>query len=431
VPKKARIPVGCFPVVRFAQQGYDFERLIFMNCPQCGEVGCCHPEFLPPPISQSRPGIESGSGSTSADAAERKRIDSEIPGMPAAEAKDLNGSPASSDSSPAAGSEVRDGDAWRDELSERLNRYRARRKAPPPRYPSLSLRFENFESDPRANASRGSSLPPHSFETASNHALALDGLRQQPLSASESQVQSREVPRESAPPPIRQAIAPTPAHSRAERPSAKIIEFPRFAWGPPVPPPDQLAEPVSERPRILDVPEVEPPAPALGGITMEAVQQEEVEKKPGIDIPLESAPFRSRVVAALVDGIIISVASALFGFIFWKLAAVRPPQIQTLSLVVGIPCLFWAAYQYLLVVHGASTPGLRVAGLELTRFDGTLPSRSLRRWRVLAAWLSAVSVGLGYAWVFLDEDALCWHDRITHTYLAPRKRGAMDTAEHK
>ena len=109
----------------------------------------------------------------------------------------------------------------------------------------------------------------------------------------------------------------------------------------------------------------------------------------------------------------------------------RPPQIQTLSLVIGIPCLFWAAYQYLLVVHGASTPGWRVAGLELTRFDGTLPSRSLRRWRVLAAWLSAVSVGMGYAWVFLDEDALCWHDRITHTYLAPRKRGAMDTAEHK
>jgi hypothetical protein len=38
---------------------------------------------------------------------------------------------------------------------------------------------------------------------------------------------------------------------------------------------------------------------------------------------------------------------------------------------------------------------------------------------VLAACLSAVSAGMGYAWVFLDEDALCWHDRITHTYLAP------------
>ncbi len=29
---------------------------------------------------------------------------------------------------------------------------------------------------------------------------------------------------------------------------------------------------------------------------------------------------------------------------------------------------------------------------------------------------------MGYAWVFLDEDSLCWHDRITHTYLAPSAR---------
>jgi len=41
---------------------------------------------------------------------------------------------------------------------------------------------------------------------------------------------------------------------------------------------------------------------------------------------------------------------------------------------------------------------------------------------VLASWLSAVSAGMGYAWVFLDEDVLCWHDRITHTYLAPKRR---------
>jgi hypothetical protein len=34
---------------------------------------------------------------------------------------------------------------------------------------------------------------------------------------------------------------------------------------------------------------------------------------------------------------------------------------------------------------------------------------------------------MGYAWVFLDEDALCWHDRITHTYLAPKRQGTTET----
>jgi len=201
--------------------------------------------------------------------------------------------------------------------------------------------------------------------------------------------------------------------------TAKIIEFPRFAWAPPPPPLDQLAEPVIDRPRILEAPEVAPPPPALGGITIEPVQVAEPEKRLGIDIPLQSAPLGRRVVAGLIDGLIIAIASALFGYIFWKVTALRPPQLQLLGLAAGLPCLFWAAYQYLLIVYSARTPGQFLARLELKRFDGTPTTRSLRRWRVLASWLSAASLGMGYIWVFLDEDSLCWHDRITHTYLAP------------
>ena len=205
-------------------------------------------------------------------------------------------------------------------------------------------------------------------------------------------------------------------------PGAKIIEFPRFAWAPPVPPPDQLAEPVFDRPRILDVPEVSPPAPALGGITIEAEEREEAEKRPGIDIPLQSAPLGRRILAALVDGVIVAAASGLFGFIFWKIASFRPPAAQLLGLVGGGISLLWAAYQYLLIVYAGSTPGLQAARLELSRFDGTPVPRSLRRWRILASYLSAVSMGMGYIWVFLDEDVLCWHDRITRTYLAAKPR---------
>jgi RDD family protein len=311
---------------------------------------------------------------------------------------------------PHPSGEVRDDAAWRDELSARLNRYRSRRKVRPPRYPSLSLPFEAHESPTSANAAIRSSFSLHpACEPVSNHALALDGMRFDRSATAETETRA---------PAAETALQIRPTvHS-----GAKIIEFPGFAWGPPAPPPDQLAEPVSERPRILEVPEVAPPPPALGGITMEAAEHPEAEKRPGIDTPLQSAPLGRRLVAALVDGVIIATASALFGFIFWKVAAVRPPLVQILGLAAGIPWLFWAAYQYLLIVYSASTPGLRVAGLELALFDGTSTSRSLRRWRVLAAYLSAVSAGMGYAWVFLDEDALCWHDRITHTYLAPGRR---------
>jgi uncharacterized RDD family membrane protein YckC len=325
-----------------------------------------------------------------------------------------------------------DATAWRNELSARLNRYRSRRKVRPPRYPSLSLQFE-LPTNP--NATAGSSQL-SAFEPVSNHALALDELRRGPFSAAEAETEFRQPPPpETAPRPAHSPVghfAPSgsgngSAHASAH-PSAysgaKIIEFPGFAWGPPSPPPDQLAEPVSGRPRILEVPEVAPPPPALGGITIEAPEREEAERRPGIDIPLQSAPLGLRLVAALVDGLIVAAASAVFGVIFWKVAAVRPPLAQDLGLAAGIPCLFWAAYQYLLIVYAGSTPGLRAAGLELARFDGTSTTQSLRRWRVLAACLSGLSIGMGYAWVFLDEDALCWHDRITHTYLAPRRRAA-------
>jgi len=334
-----------------------------MNCEKCGEVCGCPME--PPPTELSSSCVN------------------EVPigiGVPP-----VDGEP----------------DAWRHELAARLNRYRARRKAPPPRYPSLRLPFGPAESAARANLAEETAFP--HFETSSNHALALNEMQAPPAD----------------PPVIPEAHLPLP--------SAKIIEFPRFAWGPPSPPPDQLAEPVMDRPRILEVPEVAPPPPALGGITIEPATVQEAQKRPGIDIPLQSAPFGLRIIASIIDSLIIAIASALFGFIFWKVALIRPPQIQLFSLSIGIPCAFWAAYQYLLIVYAGSTPGLRIAHLQLTRFDGTPTTRSLRRWRILASYLSAASLGMGYAWVFLDEDELCWHDRITHTYFAP----VLHTADQK
>ncbi len=175
-----------------------------------------------------------------------------------------------------------------------------------------------------------------------------------------------------------------------------------------------------ERPRILEVPEFVPPPPALGGNTIETPTRPQAEKRLGIDLPLQNAAMGRRVLAAVLDGLIVAGACALFGFVFWKLTAVQPPRLQIAEVFAGLLTLFWAAYQYLLIVYSGATPGLRLARLELARFDGSRAGRKLRRWRVLASFLSAASLGMGYAWVFLDEDALCWHDRITRTYLAPR-----------
>jgi|SRR5579864_254306 len=366
-----------------------------MSCPRCGEVCCCSSE----PATVAVP-EESNLCDTNSPI---PNIEQEHDNLIAADPAFVS----------STDHEMHDHDdsAWREEVAATLNRYRARRKPRPPRYPSLRLRFEEPADSDNNKSSAG-----RAFEAMSHQALALDRL-------GEIQQGDPGIRRSAASDVANSETAAAVPQTQSGLPSrAKIIEFPRMDGTAPPSPLDELAEPVNARPRILEALEVALPAPALGGITIEDTPTMDAEKRPGFDTPLQSAPLTRRVLAAATDGLIVMAASLLFGGTFWKVAAIRPPMAQIVGLAAAVPPLFWAAYQYLLIVYSGSTPGLRLAALELTRFDGSRAGRKLRRWRILASYLSAASLGMGYAWVLLDEDRLCWHDRITHTYLAPKQR---------
>jgi uncharacterized RDD family membrane protein YckC len=383
-----------------------------MPCEICGEICRCVGQTKSnsaAPRWQADSGLDSGTSTEAEHAIEE--VQTNLCAATEADSSVLEAeSPAS-----ATVEEVltEDSSAWRRELAERLNRYHSRRKPRPPRYPSLRLRFE--EHPLAVNASDVSSDPPAVLGTStySNCALALQSF-EAPADSAEPvspAVSATELSPETFPPPV-------PA-------TARILEFPRSGfsqhWLPPAPAANELAEPAFLPLRILEVPEVVPPPPALGGITIEPPPLPDVEKRPGIDIPLRGATIGRRVFAAAADALIIAASCAMFSFIFWTLTAIRPPRLQIAGVLASLGIVLWAAYQYLLLVYTGNTPGLRLAKLRLARFEGSTPSRKLRRWRVLASFLSALSLGMGYAWVFLDEDSLCWHDRITHTYLEQSK----------
>jgi uncharacterized RDD family membrane protein YckC len=279
--------------------------------------------------------------------------------------------------------------SWRHEVAARVNKYRARRPTRGPRYPSLRLQFEEpeWKSHPRTEGT----------------------LASQP-----------EVVPEQVPAPAIELSSIPAAQPAPSADTAKILEFPR-SFAPPPRPLDELADPVIDRPRILEVPDVVPPPPALGGILIEAPEEKDQEKRPGFEIPLQPARMSRRLLASGIDAVIVASSFALFAYIFFRVTKTIPPLPQLLAASAGLLGLFWATYQYLLLVHSGATPGLMLTKLELNRFDGGAARRSLRRWRVLASVLSSAPLGLGYAWCFLDEDQLCWHDRITHTYIAPRR----------
>ena len=420
-----------------------------MTCPLCGEVCSCLPDARPLAISGSRSPVEhlddvvarthaapidrrrvheSNAFAATVDNDESPRprfvldrkdelqgnleraIESGFDGSIRADETTFSARPEDSVASRGIDKELQSdllaepNDCWREEVSARLNRYRARRRPRAPRYPSLRLKFDTLENS-WAPSTRASEAP----ALAARHAAVEEPAP--PIAAPDPI------------PPLMPAPEPTPRHvapSPASETSAKIIEFPKWTYTPPVRYSD-LAEPVIDRPRILEAPEIVPPPPALGGITIEEEQKQEPARRPGIDMPLQSAPLQQRLLAVAIDVVLVLLGGGVFASVYYRVAGAQPTVSQILGLTGGMLTLFWITYQFLLIVYSGTTPGLRAMKLQLQRFDGSPTNRNLRRWRVLGSVLSAISLGMGYAWQFLDEDGLCWHERVTKTYLAPEK----------
>ena len=278
-----------------------------------------------------------------------------------------------------------DGPQWRQEVAARLNNYHSRRTRKPPRYPSLALKF-----DPPAYSSPLSYVaePPRA-------ATAPLPSRSEAATAAATAAEEVDEPQ----------LLPADANN--------VIEFPR-PLVPPPPRPDELAEPILDLPRILDAPEAVPKQVPLGGIIL---QPEDATPPSDLELPLPVAPLSRRLLAAGLDGLLVAVATAMFALIANKIATLLPSTRVLLELGVALPAILWAVYEYAFLVYTGATPGMRWTGLRLSDFDGSTPDRVTRRWRALAMALSAVSLGLGFLWCLLDEDTLCWHDRITRTYL--------------
>jgi len=282
-----------------------------------------------------------------------------------------------------------DEDSWRHELQAKISDYRARKRPRPPRYPSLQLKFDSSESYWSGSGA------------GEQHAVS------DPVAA--ENLEKEEV--------FSQVLPASPSSLELNADTGRVLEFPRLEAQAPVR--DELAEPVFEEPPILETPEILPPPPALGGILIEPPAEPVTERRLGLDLPLQAASMSRRVLALGIDGLLVILGTVLFAYIFFKITSSLPPLRQIALACSGIVVCFWAGYQYLLLVYAGTTPGLRLSKLRLSRFDGRGVPQGLRRWRVLASILSGLSLGLGYAWCFFDEDQLCWHDRITHTYMAP------------
>jgi uncharacterized RDD family membrane protein YckC len=325
-------------------------------------------------------------------------------------------------------------DVWRKEIHARVAGFRTRRGRRIEGAYSMRFPFPPLEPDVSGLATTlsATSTNPEEFTDACTASVA------QPSAAEVASAEvcdleleradaEPEVPPEDAPVVPESLLDPAPPPAPPSRPRAqrKVIAFPRQASaGAEIL--HRLADPVlPEQPRILDVPEeleALPTTPFLDGLQFGPNTQPVIATHAdNVELPLRAAGIAQRLYAALLDCVLVAAGTAVFAAVGHQML----PHLQftkpVLLAAAGLPVLLWSIYQYLLLVYGGATAGMRVAKIRPSTFKGKSPCRRERRRRVIALYFSTASFVMGLLWAFVDVDTLCWHDRISRTYLTDRE----------
>jgi uncharacterized RDD family membrane protein YckC len=158
-------------------------------------------------------------------------------------------------------------------------------------------------------------------------------------------------------------------------------------------------------------------APEWPRLELEEQLLPDIEPQEVLAPALEMASFGRRLLAVVVDGALITGAflgAAMAAFT--HMAQLPAPKILELGAIVGF-VLIGLFYQLLFSTLANSTPGMKYARVSLCTFKNQSPTRLQQQGRLGAMLLSVLPAGLGLAWALFDENHLCWHDRLSQTYL--------------
>src|SRR5262249_55887917 len=115
------------------------------------------------------------------------------------------------------------------------------------------------------------------------------------------------------------------------------------------------------------------------------------------------APLALRIMAAVADAAMVTLAAAVFFGAFYLAGgevAFTRENLPWFGIAIGIISLF---YRTLWCLANGDSPGLTFAGLQVVDFNGWRPNRRTRAVRQVASVLSLVSAGLGLIWAHVDE----------------------------
>ncbi len=132
---------------------------------------------------------------------------------------------------------------------------------------------------------------------------------------------------------------------------------------------------------------------------------------------VEPASIDRRVMAFAVDFAAVTAGFLGFLVVFAASTPHLPTGLTAVALAGAVYASLWVLYQMLFFSLSGATAGMMYARIAVCTFDDQNPTRSALRRRLGAWWLSCLPLGMGFLWCFVDEDNLCWHDRMTGMYL--------------
>ncbi len=135
----------------------------------------------------------------------------------------------------------------------------------------------------------------------------------------------------------------------------------------------------------------------------------------------ERAPFWGRMVAIIVDSLLLLAGAMVVALGLWLLTGslnfVQSPQTSPVAYYF-FWSLFWISppvYNAVLTAMTGQTVGKQVAGVIVLEPDGHILTLRASALRTLFAIISALPLGLGFWWAVWDKDGETWHDKWAKT----------------
>ncbi len=142
---------------------------------------------------------------------------------------------------------------------------------------------------------------------------------------------------------------------------------------------------------------------------------------------MEKASFLGRLLAYILDGLIMSIIGIFGGLLIWGLLALMGNTDSDFVVIMAImlSCLLvivilviqFLYFGYFWSTSGQSL-GMKLLNMKVVRQDGgelSFLTAGLRG--SLGYWISSLVFNLGFLWAAFDQEKETWHDKIFKTWV--------------